>query len=171
MAEITYDDRRLQQLFAELEPKRRLQALKGAFRREANEVRKTAVNNLRGKLRSNKDLENGIRAIVFKRTAGFRVTIGTLKGKRTAGYHLNRQGLLKPVLIWAEEGTQERQTKSKKGNARRASRLRASHRTGRMPRFGFMQQTLSDVKNSVTDDLHTQVRQNVERIAQKYGCK
>lgn len=55
---IEYDDSNLRQLFAELEPKRRTQALKGAFRREANQVRKTAINNLRSSgIKSSKDLE------------------------------------------------------------------------------------------------------------------
>ena len=67
---IDYNDENLQRLFAELEPKRRLQAIKGGFRREANQVRKTAINNLRSSIQSNKDLEKGVRAIVFKRKAG-----------------------------------------------------------------------------------------------------
>ena len=106
---IDYDDRDLQRLFAELEPKRRVQALKGGFRREANQVRKTAINNLRSSINSSKDLEKGVRAIVFKRKAGFRVTVGTKRankttGKGEAGFHTNRQGLKKPILIWAEGG-------------------------------------------------------------------
>ena len=68
---IDYDDKNLQRLFAELEPKRRLQAIKGGFRREANQVRKTAINNLRSSIQSNKDLEKGVRAIVFKRSLLF----------------------------------------------------------------------------------------------------
>ena len=47
---IEYDDKNLQRLFAELEPKRRMQALKGGFRREAYKVRKTAINNLRSSI-------------------------------------------------------------------------------------------------------------------------
>ena len=112
---IDYNDENLQRLFAELEPKRRLQAIKGGFRREANQVRKTAINNLRSGIQSNKDLEKGVRAIVFKRKAGFRVTVGTKRagknGKGEAGFHTNRQGLKKPILIWAEEGTKNRKTK------------------------------------------------------------
>ena len=169
---VAYDDRNLQQLFAELEPKRRLQAIKGGFRREANKVRKTAINNLRNSVRSNKDLEKGVRAIVFKRKAGFRVTVGTKKagknGKGEAGFHTNRQGLKKPVLIWVEEGTQERKTK---GNGKRAARRRSAHRTGRMRRYGFMTQTLNDVRDTVTADIHDMVTDNVLKIAQKYGCK
>lgn len=170
---VAYDDRNLQQLFAELEPKRRLQAIRGGFRREANKVRKTAINNLRNSVRSNKDLEKGVRAIVFKRKAGFRVTVGTKKagknGKGEAGFHTNRQGLKKPVLIWVEEGTQERKTKGNGG--KRAARRRSAHRTGRMRRYGFMTQTLNDVRDTVTADIHDMVTDNVLKIAQKYGCK
>lgn len=172
---IDYNDENLQRLFAELEPKRRLQAIKGGFRREANQVRKTAINNLRSSIQSNKDLEKGVRAIVFKRKAGFRVTVGTKRagknGKGEAGFHTNRQGLKKPVLIWAEEGTKERQTKPKKGTRRRAARLRASHRTGRMRRYGFMAQTLTSVRDTVTTNIHEMVAENVQKVAEKYGCK
>lgn len=173
--DIDYDDRNLQRLFADMEPKRRLQAIKGGFRKEANLVRKTAINNLRNSIRTDKDLEKGVRAIVFKRKAGFRVTVGTKKanksGKGEAGFHTNRQGLKKPVLIWAEEGTDERRTKPKQGTRRRASRLRASHRTGRMRRYGFMAQTLRSVRDTVTDNVHKMVTENIEKIAKKYGCK
>ena len=172
---VAFDDRNLQQLFAEMEPKRRLQALRGGFRREANQVQKTAINNLRSRIRFNKDLEQGVRAVVYKRSAGFRVTIGTKRtgknGKGEAGFHTNRQGLKKPVLIWAEAGTQERQTKPKQGTRRRAGRMREQHRTGRMKRYGFMEQTLNSVRDTVTADIHNLVLDNVEKIAKKYGCK
>lgn len=172
---IDYNDENLQRLFAELEPKRRLQAIKGGFRKEANQVRKTAINNLRSSIQSNKDLEKGVRAILFKRKAGFRVTVGTKRagknGKGEAGFHTNRQGLKKPILIWAEEGTEERKTKPKQGTRRRAARLRASHRTGRMKRYGFVAQTLNSVRDTVTDNIHKMVTENIEQVAKKYGCK
>lgn len=173
--DIDYNDDNLQRLFAELEPKRRLQAIKGGFRREANQVRKTAINNLRSSIQSSKDLEKGVRAIVFKRKAGFRVTVGTKRagknGKGEAGFHTNRQGLKKPILIWAEEGTKDRKTKPKQGTRRRAARLRASHSTGRMKRYGFMAQTLQSVRDTVTNDIHEMVTNNVQKVAEKYGCK
>lgn len=172
---IDYNDENLQRLFAELKPKRRLQAIKGGFRREANQVRKTAINNLRSSIQSNKDLEKGVRAIVFKRKAGFRVTVGTKRagknGKGEAGFHTNRQGLKKPILIWAEEGTKNRKTKPKQGTRRRAARLRASHSTGQMKRYGFMAQTLRSVRDTVTNDIHEMVTDNVQKVAEKYGCK
>ena len=171
---VEYDDGNLQRLFAELEPRRRAQALRGGFRKAANNVRKKAVANLRSSsIRTDKDLEKGIRTAVFKRKAGFRVTIGTKKagknGKGESGMHLNRQGLKKPVLIWAEMGTKQRTTKSSGG--KRAARYRAAHNTGRMPRYGFMEKTRNQVRDTVTEDMHRQVAENVERIAKKYGCK
>lgn len=172
---IDYDDKQLQQLFAELDPKHRAQALKAGFRREANQVRKTVINNLRSSVKSNKDLERGVRAIVFKRKAGFRITVGTKRagknGKGEAGYHTNRQGLKKPILIWAEEGTDERRTKPKQGTRRRADRRRDAHSTGRMRRYGFMSQTLNDARGTVMQDIHEMVLDNVHKVAQKYGCK
>lgn len=111
--------------------------------------------------------------MVFKRTAGFRVTIGTKKagknGKGEAGMHTNRRGLKKPVLIWAEEGTKQRKTKG--GGGKRAARLRAAHNTGSMPRFGFMDKTRNEVSSTITEDMHRMVAESTQRIAKKYGCK
>lgn len=180
MRELDYDDSKLQQLFAELEPKRRLQALKGAFRKEANRIRKIAVNNLRSSgLRSDKDLEKGIRGKVFKRVAGFGVTIGTKKankkGKGEAGFHTNRRGLKKPILIWAEDGTKERKTKNGGGIlgffTRRAARKRSAHRTGKMKRYGFMSRTLEGTRESVTNNVRNNVVESIRKISEKYGCK
>lgn len=168
---IQYDDENLQRLFAEMDTQKRLKALKGAFRREANRVRKTAVNNLRGSIRTDRDLERGVRAIVFKRKAGFRVTIGAKKagknGKGEKGMHLNRRGLKKPVLIWAEGGTEWRRTKTK---TRIFTRKRKGHSTGRMKRYGFMQKTLNEVRGSATDSLHKEVVNSIVKAAKKYGC-
>lgn len=168
-----YDDTQLQKLFTEMDVKHRKRALKGAFRREANQVRRTAINNLRSSLHSNRDLEKGIRAIVFKKAAGFRVTIGTKKanrktGKGEKGMHINRQGLKKPVLIWAEGGTEQRKTKTK---TRVFGRGRRGHNTGRMKRYGFMRKTQTDVRDKVTADLRNEIVESVTKTANKYGCK
>lgn len=173
---IDYDDSNLHRLFAELEPKRRLQALRGGFRRVANQVRKTAINNLRSSIKSSKELEKGVRSIVYKRRAGFRITVGTKRGNKTtgkgeAGFHTNRQGLKKPVLIWAEDGTKERETKPKRGTFWRASRQRGQHSTGRMRRYGFLEQTLNSVRGTVTQDTRAMVAESIIKVAKKYGCK
>lgn len=188
-ATMQYDDGDLQRLFAEMDTKKRLKALKGAFRREANKVRKTAVTNLRNSIRSDKDLERGIRAEVLKRKAGFRVTIGTkvmkgrYKGKRNGvrrygrakstwtnfSYHTNRQGKEKPVLIWAEAGTKWR--KSKKATRYLVGgKWRTGRTRGFMKRYGFMDKTAADVRDSVTNDLHNELANSVTKVAKKYGC-
>lgn len=171
-ATMQYNDAELQRLFAELDTKQRLKALKGAFRREANRVRKTALNNLRGSIRSDRDLERGVRAVVFKRKAGFRVTIGTKKAGKSGkeyGFHINRKGLKKPVLIWAEAGTKWR--KSKKATRYMAGgKWRTGATRGFMKRYGFMQKTLTDVRGSVTNSLHNEVINSVKEVAKKHGC-
>lgn len=186
---LQYDDRNLQKLFVAMDPKQRMKALKGAFRREANRVRRVAVNNLRSSIRSDRDLERGIWTKVFKRKAGFSVSIATkalkkrYKGRRNgvrryhglrkvlAGYetHTNRRGVDLPIIIWAELGTKRRTTKS---NARhRATRERQGHSTGRMPAFAFMGITQRQVRGSVTDSLHKEVVDSIIRVSKKYGCK
>lgn len=172
-----YDDSNLRKLYAAMKPEQRLKALKGAFRREASRVRRVAVNNLRSSLHGDAQLEKGIRAIVFKRKAGFRVTIGTKrankKGTGERGYYISRSrrgkpgATGKPVLIWAEEGTDQRRTKSK---TRVFTRLRKGHSTGRMKRYGFMRKTLSEVQDGVTVSLQNEIIDNVQKTAKKYGC-
>ena len=166
---IDFDDSNLQRLFAELDVKQRTKALKGAFRKEANNVKKVAINNLRSCIRSSKDMESGVRALVFKQKAGFRVTVGTKKsGTKEYGFHMNQQGLKKPILIWAEDGTQSRKTKS---HGSFFGKSRKGRNTGRMRRYGFMQRTLSETRDSVTGRLREEIILSVEKVAKKYGCK
>lgn len=187
---LTLDEENLVRLFQELDPKRRAQATKGALRRAANLVKKEAVKNLKsskngkGKnINTASGLQKGIRRLIYRKTMGFRVTVGTARrGKSDKafiyGYHQGRgyrramargvrKGFLtsyeKPVLIWAEDGTDDRSTKSrgrKKG-----------HFTGSMPRYGFMERTKVQMKDKVTDLLHKEINYSIQRIAKKYGCR
>jgi hypothetical protein len=178
-ASVTYTDRQLRQLFDELEPKRRLQTLKSAFRREANSVRRTAIQNLRAstnlhgsQLHVTRDMEQSIRAVVFKKIAGFRVTIGTKRankyGKGELGMHINRRGLKKPINIWAEIGTNERYTRSR---SKVYVRSRASHPTGRMKRYGYLRKTRDQVSDTVTDNLRSELVNSTIKASKKYGCR
>lgn len=168
-----YDDSNLRKLFKALDHKQRIKAMRGAFRREANKVRRAAISNLRSTgIRTDLDLEKGVRAVVSKRDAGFRVTIGTKKGNRKTGrgergFHTNRRGLKKPVLIWAESGTDRRYTKSK---TRIFARSRKGHYTGRMKRYGFMSKTGSQVDGRVGDELREEIVKSINMTARRYGC-
>ena len=174
MADFEYDDKNLQKLFDELEPKRRVQALRGAFRKEANRLKKAAIANLRSSIKSNRDLEKGVRTIVFKEKAGFRVTVGTKKGKGangTGGYYANKYERTQkkrwprrvPVLIWTEDGTNSRSTTQKVGRGRRSTdSLKASL---------FLERAQRDLSGSVTENLRKEIVNSIIKTSKKYGGK
>lgn len=168
--EFYYDDHRLLQMFEELSEKRRVSALRGAFRAVGRQVRRRAVEELRGSgLNSNRYVEKGIRLVPYKRVLGFRVTIGT-KGKKRdygdlSGKELSaakKQSRLSVVPLWAEGGTDDRQRSTKRGK---------TARTGRMPVFGFMSATESAVKAGTFSDCTEAIGQYIEKTAKKYGSK
>lgn len=179
---IEYDDTNLQRLFAEMDPKQRMKALKGAFSNEASRVRKVAVKNLRSSLNSSKELEKGIRRVVFKKKPGFQVTIKPryTKAERKAakadqifGFQMNKKKHRKvPVLIFLEDGTENRyyKVKSRSKSGFRFSTGKKRY-TGRLKAYRFMEKTKNEVKDSVTENLHNALRLNVQKIAKKYGCK
>ena len=171
--DVKYDDSQLQKLFMELEPKRRLQAIKGGIRREARQVRKQAVTNLKATgVHVNKQMEKNVRAEVFRKRPGFRVTVATKQKKSAKNKRLGYSTGGKPyelVDIWLENGTPERKTKPK-GIKRRTWVKRKAHATGRIKHHGYMLKTLREVRGQVTDDLHKEVINNVLKTAKKYGC-
>lgn len=173
-----YDDEQLWAMFDALEPRRRTQALKGAMRRTAGLVRRRAVGILRRRVRvSDRSLEKGVRAVVWRRKAGFRVTVGTSRAKGGAGFYKNAQnrrpgsrGRAMPVLIWLEDGTAMRPARRTIAGKLRASRgLRGSTR-GRLTPRRFMDEARRQSETPVTSDLHRQIVENINRIAKKYGC-
>lgn len=153
-----YDDTRLQAMLNALEPRRRMQAFKGAFRRAANEVRKVALSRLRQSgLKADKEIRSQIQRIIYKNKLGFRVTIG----------HKRKAGGKKPILMWGEGGTEERWTKSK---TRFWRRKLTSHYTGAMRAYGFMEATKAEVTDSVTGLLRESIIKSIERVVKKYGA-
>lgn len=182
---MTYNDTNLRRLFDALSPKERRKALTAAFRREARKVRRVAVQNLRAGVRSNSGLERGIRASVFRRAAGFKVTIGSKKECTRRGrtrsvwtgmsFHRNRRGLEKPVLIWLEAGTARRSTVTAYWKPK--ARFRADGRwrmtgndRGAVRAVRFMERTADQCRSSVTDSLHGEIVSQLEKLAQRYGC-
>lgn len=173
----SYDDSRLRRFYAELAPRERRRALRGAFRRCGAMVRKVAQANLRATGLSHADrMGRALRTVVFRRVAGFRVSAAWRKasrsGKGERGMHVNRYGLSKPVLAWAETGTDVRRVKRKGsgrfligGRWRRAGRER-----GRMKRYGYLAKTERQVEGQVTERLRQEVVSHVEKLAKKHGC-
>ena len=186
---LTYDDSNLFRLFEELDPKARKKAIRSALRSTATKVRKEAVRNLKSSVGTNgkrlsdsTGLSKGIRRLIYKDKLGFRVTIGTKGGKKPSGFHKTRayrraaargasadrlRSMEKPVLLWAENGTRLRKTKTQTRIFRRS---RSGHSTGQMPRYGFMEKTKTDMTPKVTEELRASIVRSIEKAAKKYGC-
>ncbi len=165
--EFSYDDKPLQELFKQMDVSTRLKALKGAFRREATKVKNKSVANLRSSgLHSNKTLEKGIRAAIFKKKAGFNVTIFP-KGQHGM-YKSQRAKRAVPVLIFAEGGTKERRTKNRLGILGHA---RKGHSTGRMRAYEFQKKTLEQSREPVTNELREELIKSVVKVSERYGCR
>ncbi len=155
-------------LLGALDLKDQRKALRGAMRREGNRLKKTAAAKLRGSgigQGARQKLSKGIRLRVYpeKYGAGLLVSVKP-QGKR--GFHHNRQGLEKPVLMWAEDGTGHRRTKTK---TKFFVRKRKGHPTGRMKRYGFMRRTEELCADSVGRNLFNDFRKNIERAVRKKG--
>ena len=156
----------------------------------ASTFRKAAINNLRAEMNSNADLEKGVRAIVFKQTLGFRVTVGTTM-RRTKdrhgwqgvhGFYANRQVRknptrysIRPVLIWAEDGTVPRRTKGERKTHktergfRKAYAYNGAYR-GRMRRYAFMVKAKEQTASLLTQKAQESLIKYTVKIAKKYGC-
>jgi len=170
--DVTYDDAQLRALFNELSPKAKRTALRGGFRGVANKFRRQVIGNLRTSIHSGSDLEKGVRALVFKQQLGFRVTVGTQvkrdKATRrvvsTKGFHVNRRGFEKPVLIWAEDGTKDRRTGRIRGGKRHGAYR------GSMRRYAFVDLARRQFGASVMNELKKSLVENTIRTAKRYGC-
>ena len=179
MRDLEYDDKELQLLFRAMEPRERGKAMRGAFRRTAYAVKKIAERNLDATgLHNAHKMHRHIRAIVFKRMAGCRITIGTRKGnaktgKGELGMHRNRYGIKKPVIIWAEAGTVERQVRyrGQKFVSMKSQWATAGKSRGSMPALRFMDDTLAQTKDTQTATLQRTLRQTVTEEALKHGCQ
>lgn len=162
------------ELARRLSPRPLRNALKRAYRAEA----KKAVSIARNKLSasgmqvqgSRSDWVKGVRSHIYSRGGGFLVTV---KPNRTGdkSMHLNRYGQKKPVLMWAEEGTMPRRTKSNGGRHSRmfTRRRRGSHYTGRMPAYGFLDKAAPEMYREVERGLAGEIEKAVAKAAAKCG--
>lgn len=95
--------------------------------------------------------------------AGFMIPTRPHHGK---GFHLNRFGKEKPVLMWAAMGTKSRNFAFKGGKVRPGVK---SHPTGRMKDYGFVEKTESEMAGPVSDNLYDDFNKALERRLKKAG--
>lgn len=163
-----------------LDMKQQRKAMRAATRSEANVLRKAARQNALssglGKGTS-QDVTKGIFARTYPERygAGFMVTV---KPHGSRGIHTNRYGQEKPVMMWAETGTNLRHVGKRKGSYKKFSSIvgrstkryrRSGHSTGRMPRYAFMEKTEKENTQGVEARLFDKFQKNVEKEARKNG--
>ena len=167
--EFYYDDQRLQQLFAALDQKQRNAAIRGALRKAGNTLRKQAVASLRQSgLKSNRDVEKGIRYVPWKKGGGFTVTIGKKRTSRSKKPVDQRKAKLAIVPFWAEGGTEERIRRYSYRGSNHRIRRDPTFSTGRLRPYRFMEKIEPDAEK-----LHQEVIEklisNIEKAANKAG--
>lgn len=158
-------------------------AMKSAMRREGNRLKRTASANLQASgigQGTSRNLSKGIYTRVYpdRYGAGFMVSVKPHRGNNVKGIHTNRKGIMKPVLMWAEDGTRSRKTgrrklsffsKSRITGKRIRNYIRGGHSTGRMKRYAFMAKTERQEETSVENNLFGTFQANLDKAARKQG--
>lgn len=180
------------ELAKELTPRQLRNALKRSYRAEAKKALGIARKYLGTsglQVQGNKsDWDKGIRSHIYSRGGGFMITVkahrANLKGQGEKSMHENRKGFKKPVLMWAEEGTKERQRGGKKIRIKHG--IYGTHRsgktqywtetirkdgipTGQMGAYGFLERATPEMFQTVESDLTVEVGAAVEKVAKKCG--
>lgn len=170
--------RELAKLYASLSPKEQRKAIAASMRREANRLKKAAQTRVRTSgLSAKTGVDKGVYARVYPKRygTGFMVSVKPHGAKK--GIHTNRQGKQKPVLLFAEEGTKQRNVGRRKGNAQyRQGRFaqkkwrdynRSGHSTGRMSPYKFLAMTEQTETAGIEQRLWTDFERNVDKAAKK----
>ena len=161
MAELNFDDYNLVRMWQEMSERQRVESMRGAFRREAAKVRRVVMDKVRTSgIHNAAQLAKCVRGVTYKRTAGFRVTLGESRGK---GYYRNRRGQERPLLRWFDTGTRDRSTRQRLG--------RRPHPTGEIKAYHFIEDALNEVRDKVPEELKQEFILNTLKTARKYGCR
>lgn len=155
-------------LAKEMTPRQLRNSLKRAYRAEAKKIRGMALQGFRAAnvdVRGNRqDIEKGIRVRIFPRGGGFMLTLKPHKSNG-AGVHENRHyrrtGKKWPVLMWLEDGTKMRKTRTR-GSKR-------GHSTGRVPVLGFIEGKREEMNRAFEADMAKELESAVEKVARKHG--
>ena len=147
-------------------------AMKGAYRRTGKEILAIA----RGKLTSSgmahaSKLRKDIRLRIYPRGGGFMITV---KPHGKQGYHTNRKGFQKPVLMWAEEGTNERMLRHLPSDGYHIIKTADGYRmagafTGRMPAYHFLEGVYEQGVQILNRDIPSNLEGSVMKRAGKLG--
>lgn len=153
-----YTGREWQELLAALRGREVRQTVAAAYRTAGRKVSEPARQKLAASgLSHAAAMKRNIRVRPFPRGTGFMVTV---KPHGRVGSHRNRRGLLKPVLLFAEEGTKERRTRRPNPYGRRHGTMPALHLLEPVERQGAA---------IIEEELRPAVEQAVMKQAKKLG--
>lgn len=161
MAQTVDIGRHFTDLLREMNVRQLRNALKRAYRAEAKKQLAIAQGYAaRTGMRSAAALAKTVYSYVYSRGGGFLVTVKGNK-KNDKGMYRNSKGRIKPVMMWAEDGTAARTTKN--------GGLRRSHSTGNMGKYGFLDKAEAEMFPTAETDLLPEVEAAVEKVAKKVG--
>ncbi len=160
-AEIVFDESRFLQLWEQLSEENRVKVMRQAYRRSGQKLRQEVIRQIKSdstRLRWDPSMRSSVRLLVFRRKIGFRVTVGTKgRGKNAKGYHTNRNGQQKPVLMWAETGTVDRIRRKNKG------------RTGKLEPGRFMERARDIAVPAIQEELKDILMTTIVKSAARNG--
>lgn len=162
------DTQRLWGLLADLDPKRRVAAMRNGMRAAARKVRQAAFRNLTSGTPALKgrtsEVAKGIRVVLYRTMIGFRVTVGTKRKTYDKGARDNKEKAfrrLRVVPLWAEGGTMRRRT--------RGGFFRKGADRGAMPAYRFMERAEAQTMPGIQSTIRQEIDKSIERSAKKYG--
>lgn len=152
--------------------------LKSAYRKEGKKVKKiveevAASATASGGPHAGSVLEHGAavgasaKVHVYSRGGGFMVD-ARARGRRGAQY-TNSAGAIKPVLMWATEGTAVRGRTNWDGHKNSGHKRRRGAYRGRMPRYDIIDRAAAQSISFVENDLQSEVEAAAWKRAQKIG--
>lgn len=149
--------------------KRDLKAsLKGAYRMTGKEILQIARQKLMASgIAHASSLKKDIRLRVYPRGGGFMITVKP-HGK-TQGYHTNRFGLQKPVVMWAEEGTKYRFPRKGGYVAKTDKGYFRVTKMGKMPAYHFLDDAERMAPPIIERDMGKAIGSSVMQRAAKKG--
>lgn len=141
-----------------------------AYRKTGNEVLKVARQKLaESGIANASKLKKWIRLRVYPRGGGFMITV---KPHAKQGFHVNRFGLQKPVLMWAEEGTKVRYVRKGGGQVAQLGDGKwrtLGRRRGQMPAYHFLDGVESDGGQIIEREISPRLEEAVMKRAEKLG--
>lgn len=148
-------------LLREMNTKQLRNSLKRAYRAEAKKQLSIAQGYAaRTGMHNATALAKTVYSYVYSRGGGFMVTVKGNK-KNDKGMYRNSRSKLKPVLMWAEDGTGSRVT--------RGGGFRSAHPTGSLKKYGFLERAEAEMFPTAEKDLLPEVEDAVAKVAKKAG--